>query len=73
MDAINQGLAVIASEDDLVKDAIGYTNPNLHRRVATSPGGVGSRNYKLSICGTESYRTVETVTHDEESITSEIP
>lgn len=52
------------------RDNNGYTNPNLHRGKSTN-----SENRKISvgIYGLDSYRTTETVVHDENSRTSEIP
>lgn len=53
-----------------VRDNNGFTNPNLHRGKSTK-----SENRKISvgIYGLNSYRTTETVVHDEDSRTSEIP
>ena len=69
--------AKIADGDDLVKDAHGITNPNVHRRVDNEGEVVtpelASRNYNLSIYGLNSYRGIDTVVHDEESTVSEIP
>lgn len=76
-----QGPAKIATAADLAKDKLGYTNPNLHRRV-NSPAelstqekaaGVLDKTYKFTVAGTDSYRTVEIITHDEESETDEVP
>jgi hypothetical protein len=114
---VGQGNAKLANEIDLQHDNIGYTNPNLHRRI-DEPGDLSSiydrfiepmydddsnligykiadynetfsthedaesylvndlkihRNYNLAISGDDSYRTVELVTHDEESEICEIP
>lgn len=55
------------------RDANGFTHPNLHRRIDTPPDGSINRKYALGIYGLDSYRTVEYITHDEESTTSEIP
>lgn len=63
--------------DEQAKDDIGYTNPNLHRRVdpqqPTDPDKVKPDSYQLGIYGTNSYRTTTTYYHDEESTTCEIP
>ena len=69
---------------------LGYTNPNLHRRIDLDPiiepgqeyafiyrdkdGVPYKQDITLSIWdGLHSYRTTETITHDEESTTCEIP
>lgn len=63
----------IIDESAALKDANGFTHPNLHRRIDTPPDGSINRKYTLSIYGADSYRTTEYITHDEESTTSEIP
>ena len=69
----------ILDQDEYDKDmVVGFTNPNLHRRVDIKPLSPDSDELKpheieLQIRGTNSYRTVTTFTHDEESITTEIP
>lgn len=73
-----QGAAVPADSEALEKDEIGFTNPNLHRRVDPQPpapdsGEVAPRDYILSVQGVNSYRTEIIYTHDEESTTCEIP
>lgn len=73
-----QGLAVIADAEALDKDKVGFTHPNLHRRIDPQPpeegsGEVRCRDYKLGVYGTNSYRTTVINTHDEESTTSETP
>lgn len=70
---IGQGPAEEANAEDLEKDNIGFTNPNLHRRIFTSPEGTSGHSYKVGIYGYDSYRTTEITLHDEESTTSEIP
>ena len=74
-----QGNAQLADSEDLKRDELGYTNPNLHRRVM-SPGmsdedkSILDTQYKLGIYGNDSYRTVETITHDESDFSNnEIP
>ncbi len=71
-----QGIAKPATEEDIARDEIGYTTPNLHRRVDPKQheGEIAERKYTLGIYdGLHSIRTVETFTHDEESTTCEIP
>lgn len=68
----------LADEDALEKDEIGYTHPNLHRRIdpqepSPDSGEVAPREYRLNIYGKNSYRTTVINTHDEDSETSEIP
>lgn len=70
---IGQGPAVAADAEALAKDAVGYTHPNLHRRISTPTEGTNNHHYELGIYGTDSYRTTEVILHDEESTTSEIP
>lgn len=52
------------------RDNNGYTNPNLHRGKPTKSE---NRKIRVGIYGLNSYRTTETVVHDENSRTSEIP
>lgn len=70
---IGQGPAKEANADEIQHDETGFTNPNLHRRIYTSPDGVENRKYKIGIYGFNSYRTTEIIVHDEESTVSEIP
>lgn len=70
------GVAVPATEEDIERDQIGYTTPNLHRRVDPSHPDteVRDRKYTLGVYdGIHSMRTVEQFFHDEESETCEIP
>lgn len=81
---IGQGPATRADADDLARDELGFTHPNLHRRIM-NPGQtppiaenpldqeVAPRNYKLQIQNVHSYRTTQINVHDEDSIDSEIP
>ena len=56
---------------EAVRDEVGFTNPNLHRRTSGDiPEGT---YYNVSIYGFNSYRFTSTIDHDEESTTSEIP
>ena len=61
---------VPAGSEEAQKDAAGYTNPNLHRRLTSD---TGDTEYAVGIFGLNSYRYVYTPTHDEESDESEIP
>lgn len=79
---MGQGPSKQASTDDLARDELGFTNPNLHRRVdpkdppiADNPLNqeVAPRGYQLQIQNVHSYRTTTINVHDEESIDSEIP
>ena len=73
------GVAVPATEEELAKDAHGFTNPNLHRRIDPHAHAQGSeevapRDYLIGVYdGLHSYRTETIHYHDEESTTSEIP
>jgi len=81
---IGQGPARPADSDDLARDELGFTHPNLHRRIM-NPGQdpqraenplnqeIAPRNYKLQIQNVHSYRTTQLNVHDEDSIDSEIP
>lgn len=53
-----------------IRDKNGFTNPNLHRRKSED---TENRNISVGIYGLDSYRTIETTVHDENSRTSEIP
>lgn len=56
---------------EAVRDEIGFTNPNLHRRKSdVIPEGI---ECSVAVYGFNSYRYTSIVTHDEESTTSEIP
>ena len=64
------GVAVPASNEDLQRDELGYTNPNLHRRVDEDSQMIS----KVGVYdGIHSFRTVDLNLHDEESTTCEIP
>lgn len=73
----NEGTARPANEEELAKDELGFTNPNLHRRIdpqqPTDPEEVLPRGYMFAIENGTSYRTTIINTHDEDSETSEIP
>lgn len=79
---MGQGPAELATEDDLERDELGFTNPNLHRRVephdppiADDPRNqeIAPRSYQLNIQGVRSYRTTQINVHNEESIDDETP
>jgi hypothetical protein len=55
---------------EAVRDNVGFTHPNLHRRTTD---GVTDRTYRVSVHGVNSYRYTEYAVHDEESTISEIP
>lgn len=64
--------------EELTKDTIGFTGPNLHRRIdpqqpPESSPCLSPNSYSLGIYGMDSYRTVTEYVHDENSTTSEIP
>lgn len=73
------GVAKPLSEEDKARDDLGFTHPNLHRRVdpADPPENekeVAPRKYTLGVYDKlNSYRTTEIFYHDEESTTCEIP
>ena len=70
---MGQGPAVLASDEDVARDEVGFTHPNLHRRIYTPPEGTSDRVHSLGIYGLNSYRMTEYKLHDEESTDSEIP
>lgn len=67
-----------ALQEDLERDEVGYTNPNLHRRVDPQDPPEGSHKYKpndyeIGIYSVNSYRTTESHYHDEDTEDCEIP
>lgn len=77
---MGQGKAVLADADDLARDELGFTNPNLHRRIELheptgheNPPEYAPREYSLDLCSVHSYRTTTITLHNEDSIDSEIP
>ena len=73
-----QGPAKLASAEDLARDELGYTHPNLHRRIDPQQPEESSQEYKprdysIGISNVNSYRTTTINTHNEDSETSEIP
>lgn len=76
---VGQNNARQADDTDLLRDTLGYINPNLHRRINSistkdSNPNVLDKRYKLGIYSNDSYRTVESIIHDEDDFElSEIP
>lgn len=73
-----QGPAKPADNTDLNHDQVGLTYPNLHRRIDNEvtpldPGEVAPDTYSICVSGVNSYRTTTSITHDENSTTSEVP
>lgn len=64
---MGQGRAVELSPEDRIRDEIGLTNPNLHRRVEST-----DITYTLGIYGLDSWRTSSN-TYDDASDLTEIP
>lgn len=72
--------ATTLTDEDIERDEHGYTHPNLHRRIDphtihndTDHMEFKPRQYTIGILSTNSYRTTEMFTHDEDSETSEVP
>ena len=75
-----QGVATTPlTPEEQAKDDLGFTHPNLHRRIDAQDPPEGSkevqpRKYTLGVYdGINSYRTTQIFYHDEESTTCEIP
>lgn len=66
-----QGNAVPLSDEDQKRDDIGFTNPNLHRRVDPHMYGeeVQPREYDLFISNLDSYRTTKCIYRNPEDNT----
>lgn len=67
----DDGVVVEGRQADQDRDDLGFTNPNLHRRIDSKmpPYGSGEtvpRKYKLQIQNLNSYRTTQVVTHIDE-------
>ena len=77
MPKMGQGYAVPADEEAIQKDLIGFTAPNLHRRVIEPTevveGEVAPRDYKLLVNGHNSYRITTQYGHTEYGDENEIP
>ena len=71
------GYFIAPTSEEQTLDDIGFTNPNLHRRIdpqaPTTEGAVAPNSYSIGIYGKNSHRTVTLHLHDEESTTSETP
>lgn len=75
---VGRGLAKLATNEDMEKDAHGITNPNLHRRVDAKDPPENSdevlpRDYQFSISGYNSYRKTSNHIQDENSDIVETP
>lgn len=79
---MGQGPAKLVSAADLERDELGFTNPNLHRRVDPQDPlaaddernqEVAPRGYQLNVQNVHSYRTTTINVHDEDSIYAERP
>lgn len=74
MPKVGQGPATKATEEDLQKDASGFTTPNLHTRIISdSTEDNVPTDYSVGIYGVNSYRTTQRKYHDENSTDSDIP
>lgn len=65
-----------ANDIEKQKDQIGFTHPNLHRKInphSQYKPETAPRGYHLSINGLNSIRTTEIHMHDEESEYEETP
>lgn len=75
---VGQGPWKEASTEDIEKDEIGFTNPNLHRRVDSETPAEGSGKYRpddyeVGIYSVNSYRLTESYYHSEDAEDNEIP
>lgn len=74
---MGQGYAVPADHEAIEKDLVGFTAPNLHRRVISptdiEEGEVAPRKYQLLVNGHNSYRITTQYTHTEYGDENEIP
>lgn len=73
-----QGKGVLATEEDIERDNVGYTNPNLHRRVDASNPEPESfemkpRTYKFMRQGLNQLQLTEIYYQDDDSNEREIP
>ena len=73
-----QGIMKPVSPTDLQNDQIGFTHPNLHRRLDIQPlEAISSeqlpREYTIGIAELDSYRATTFNYHDEDSEDVEIP
>lgn len=80
MNSLNLGHspAKVATFEDIMKDNIGYTNMNLHRRIdqrdlAERKDGEVIEEYTVSINGVNSYRTTFVNTQDDSATEDLVP
>ena len=66
---VSQRIATEATTEDIEKDELGITDPNLHRRIDNE----AESDYSLGVKTLHSYRTRIGKEHDEDSETCEIP
>lgn len=59
---MGQGIAHLASDEDIKRDEIGFTNPNLHQRVdiIQETDEAKPKSYMLMVQSTDYFRAVET-------------
>lgn len=81
----DESTSEIIDKDSYDRDRLGFTNPNLHRRIdpqapteeLKEQGELRPREYTVGIYGTDSYRTTHKVVHiedpDENFTQEEIP
>ena len=74
---VEQGPAKLATDEEIQRDAVGFTHPNLHRRIdpqiLPESNEYHPREYQLAINSLNSYRTTTIHNHDEETELDEIP
>lgn len=75
---MGQGYAKLASAEDIERDRLGFTHPNLHRRIDTDvevigPGEDAPRKYRLSIQNTNSVLYIESHLNEDAYLGDEIP
>lgn len=75
---IAQGQATPATAEDIARDEVGITDPNLHRRIdnettPVKPGELIPDTYTIGVSALNSYRTTQHTVHDEGSTISEVP
>jgi len=68
-----QGPPREVSPEDIARDLIGFTHPNLHMRVVRPSTHTPTIRYYFGIFGFNNWRTVIVPVHEEGSTTSEIP
>lgn len=72
---MGQGIAKLATDEDLQRDEIGFTNQNLHQRVDIHqlPEEVKPKEYTLMVQSTDYFRAVESYLYSEDDDYDEIP